>query len=179
MDYRSVAYRIKAFFDERGGQYAVIGGFALLAHGIERATFDLDFVTERELQAELIQFLEDEGYETLHRSMGYSNHLHPSNDLGRIDFVYVDEETARKLFAEARQKTILDSVEVLVPKPEHLAAMKIRALKNDPSRQQQEILDIARLAELPGTNKSEIRGYFEALDLAELYDQHLRGGPEK
>ena len=177
MDFQFVADRLSTFFQESGQSYAIIGGFGLLAYGIERATFDLDFVTDRDLQDRLIQYLEAEGYETLYRSEGYSNHLHPSNDLGRIDFVYVDQDTAEKIFASARRVTILDSIEVLVPKPEHLIAMKVRALKNDPSRQVQDLQDISRLAAVPGVDTSEVRGYFEALDLGHLLEAHFEAGP--
>jgi hypothetical protein len=177
VDFQFVAGRLRTFFKESGHSYAIIGGFGLLAHGIERATFDLDFVTDRNLQDRLIEFLEAEGYETLYRSSGYSNHLHPSSDLGRIDFVYVDQDTAEKIFASARRVTILDSIEVLVPKPEHLIAMKVRALKNDPSRQAQDLQDISRLAAVPGVDASEVRGYFEALDLGHLFETHLEADP--
>ncbi len=173
MDFRSVADRLRAFFEGSGHSYAIIGGFGLLAYGIERATFDLDFVTDRALQDRVIEFLEAEGYETLYRSSGYSNHLHPSNELGRIDFVYVDTDTAGKLFADARRVTILDSIEVLVPKPEHLIAMKVRALKNDPSRKLQDLQDISKLATLPGVDRTEVRTYFEDLDLGQLFDDYL------
>jgi hypothetical protein len=169
MDFVAVGERLRRIFEETGVEYAVIGGFALLAHGIERATFDLDFVTVRDCQDQLILALEQQGYETLHRSTGYSNHLHAEHDLGRVDFVYVDRATADQLIASAKQVEVLPGFEAKVPKPEHLAAMKVRALKNDPSREQQELADIRRLMELPGVDRSEIRRYFEGLELGHLF----------
>lgn len=175
MDFRLVARRLTTFFEEIEQPVAIIGGFALLAYGIQRATFDLDFVTSQAARDAVIAFLEAEGYETLHRSASYSNHLHPSSDLGRIDFVYVDAETAAKLFAAARPTTLLGQIDVLTPKPEHLAAMKVRALANDPSRRLQDLRDIQQLLGLPGIDREEVRGYFAAVDLEYLYEQHLRG----
>ena len=66
---------------------------------------------------------------------------------------------------------ILDGVEVLVPRPEHLVAMKVRALKNDPSRKLQDLADIQRLYALPTVDREEIRVYFDRLGLTELYDE--------
>ena len=44
---------------------------------------------------------------------------------------------------------------------EHLAAMKIHAMKNDPSRAFQEMADIQFLMTLPGVDRDEIRAYFD------------------
>jgi hypothetical protein len=59
---------------------------------------------------------------------------------------------------------------VPVPKPEHLAAMKVHAIKNDPARRHQELADIRFLMSLPGVDRGEIRRYFESSGLGELYD---------
>jgi hypothetical protein len=52
---------------------------------------------------------------------------------------------------------------------EHLAAMKIFAIKNDPTRTLAELEDIRFLLTLPGINRDEIRGYFEKHELGDLY----------
>jgi len=90
-----------------------------LGHGVTRATVDLDLVTEAAAQGGLVRFLESEGYETLHRSPGYSNHLHGSAELGRVDFVYVDGRTADKLFAGSVPRLDLAGRKALVPRAEH------------------------------------------------------------
>ena len=171
MDVAAVTHRLLTFFDERGRRFAAIGGYALLAHGIQRATFDLDLVVELDFQDALIDFLESQGYETLHCSSGYSNHLHRDSDLGRLDFVYVDPQTAESLFAGCRQREILDGIDVLVPRPEHLVAMKVQAIKNDPTRKLQDLADIRRLSRLPAVDRDEIRGYFDRLGLEKLYEE--------
>ena len=90
---------------------------------------------------------------------GCSNHLHADPALGRLDVIYVDEDTRGKIFAEARLAT-LAGVTVVVPKPEHLAAMKIHAMKNDSSRAFQDMADIQFLMRLPGVDREQIRAYF-------------------
>ena len=171
MDTAAVVGRLSAFFSESQRRFAAIGGYGLLAHGIQRATFDLDLVVEKEAQDELIAFLEAMGYDTLHRSSGYSNHLHRDADLGRLDFVYVDRETAESLFAGCSRMEILSGITVPVPRPEHLAAMKVQAIKNDPTRKLQDLADIRLLARLPGVDRDEIREYFDRVGLAELYEE--------
>lgn len=74
----------------------------MAAWGMPRTTLDVDLVVPGEAQDGLVGFLESLGYETLHRSGGYSNHLHPDPDLGRVDVVYVRGETSRELLASRR-----------------------------------------------------------------------------
>lgn len=83
--------------------------------------------------------------------------------MGRIDFVYVSGETAAKIFDNAKQVLTLNQGEMKlpVPKPEHLVAMKLFAMKNDPTRAFQEIADIHYLLMLPDINEEEIREYFK------------------
>ena len=171
-----MAERLARFFETTGKKYAVVGGYALLAHGIQRATFDIDWVVEESAQDGVIELLEGLGYETLHRSSGYSNHLHRVADFGRLDFVYVDERTASLIFDTAELREILTGVKVPVPRPEHLAAMKAQAIKNDPERKLQDLADVRSLAALPGVDRDEIRDHFDRLGLVELYDAEIADG---
>lgn len=162
---------VAGFFEREGINYAVIGAFALHAYGRSRATRDLDFVTEAQAQLNLIEFLAALGYETLHVSSGYSNHWHHDPAMGRLDFVYVSGNTSQQLFGSARKLLVLGEISVPVPRIEHLAAMKIQAMKNDPERTFQEMADILFLMQLPGSNRTEIRDYFEKLGLIDKYNE--------
>ncbi len=171
MNFARVIKEVAVFFEREGQPFAVIGAFGLQAYGLIRATSDLDFVTENSAQAKLVSFLESLGYETLHLSTGYSNHLHSDPDLGRLDFVYVGGETSRRLFESARLLPVFEGISLSVPRPEHLAAMKIQAMKNDPERTFQEMADILFLLRLSNTDQEEIRGYFEKQGMIEKYDE--------
>ncbi len=160
MELAAVVGEVCGFLDREGIPFAVVGALALHTYGYSRATNDVDLLVGSEAQDRLIAFLEKRGFETLHRSDGYSNHLHADQALGRLDVIYVDEDTRDKIFAEARL-TSLAGMSVAVPKPEHLAAMKIHAMKNDPSRVFREMADIQFLMRLPGVDRGQIRGYFE------------------
>lgn len=176
MDFRRNLVDIGAFLDESGHPWALVGALALSAYGIARTTVDLDLLTETEAQETLVAFLAELGYETLHRSRGYSNHLHPDAGRGRVDVLYVGRDTRERLFASARRLPGPEGTEILVPKPEHLVAMKVQAMKNDPSRTFQDLADIRQLLTLPGINPEEVRGYFEKHDLSHRYEEITRLG---
>lgn len=169
MDYRQVIDRLRGFFDGRSARFAVVGGIALGAYGRARATFDLDIVTDATVQDDLVRFLEDGGYETVHRSDGYSNHIHEEDALGSVDVIYVRGETGRALFAGAREEDVLPGIRALVPRPEHLIAMKVHAMANDPGRAFEEMSDIGHLMRLPGVDRDEVREAFATRGLLERY----------
>ena len=174
MNFRRVLDTVGRFLSNRGYRYALVGAFALHAYGISRATSDLDLIVEADARAELISFLESLGYETLHASAGYSNHLHALLALGRIDCIYVEGRTADRLFEGAKEMGAFQGIKVRVPRPEHLCAMKVLAMKNDPSRALQEMADIQHLLELPEIDEGEVRGYFERHGLIEAFHEIKR-----
>lgn len=176
MDFARVVRTIAGFFEQTGFRYAVIGAFGLHAYGLSRGTFDLDFVTQSEAQPQLVAFLESLGYETLHASVGYSNHLHALSALGRVDIVYVTGETSERLFRDCRIMPGPQGQPIPVPRPEHLAAMKVQAMKNDPKRVLGDMEDIRFLLTLPGVDEDEVRGYFERAGLRARYDDLKRLG---
>jgi hypothetical protein len=169
LDFERVMREIGRFFEREGLNYAVIGAFALHAYGLTRATRDLDFVTEFSAQQNLVAFLNSLGYETLYLSSGYSIHLHREPAMGRLDFVYVSGETNELLFGSICKMIRMEGISVPVPRAEHLAAMKIQAMKNDPKRTFQEMSDILFLMNLPGIDKNEIKEYFEKCGLIEKF----------
>ena len=176
MDFGRALTEIGSFLDKQSHSWALVGALALTAYGIARTTLDLDLLTESEAQEELVDFLEALGYETLHCSRGYSNHSHPQAELGRVDVIYVRAETRDRLFAAARRLPGPRGLEIAIPKPEHLAAMKIQAMKNDPDRTLQDLADIRQLMELPGVDRQHIRDEFERHGLLEHYEEITRLG---
>jgi hypothetical protein len=139
----------------------VIGGVAMAAYGMLRTTVDLDFVVAASATDDLLRFMESRGYETLRAVGGYSNHRHPDPLWGRVDFMYVSGETADKLFANCRAGLGPRGQAIPLPKPEHLAAMKALAIKNDPGRLFQDLADIRFLLALDGVDRAEIRSYLD------------------
>ena len=171
MDFSSTLGEITSFLEENDARFALIGGLALAAYGYNRSTLDIDLVVEHFHQQAIIDFLEARGFETLHRSSGYSNHRHSDPVVGRVDFVYVRGDTADKLFGATRRVLGPGGQEVPVPKPEHLIAMKLLALKNDPDRTFRELADIQVLMSDPDVDRDEVRSYFEKHGLLERYHE--------
>lgn len=157
MDFSTVLQRVRSLLDEMGVRYAVIGGLAMAAYGLSRTTLDLDLVVDAPSQEAVIQGMERLGYETVHRSLGYSNHVHADSAMGNVDFVYVEGETADRLFAAIRGVAGPRGSSMPVPSPEHLAAMKVVAMRNDPQRAFQEQSDIRHLITSAGADRDEIR----------------------
>jgi len=170
MDFAGVAESVTRFLDSRKARWALVGGVGLAAYGLARTTLDLDFATESGVQDALVTFLQAEGYETLHRSRGFSNHLHPDPRRGRLDFVYVGDDTADRLFGAARRLPGPGGLELIVAAPEHLAAMKVQALRDDPDRELQDLADIRFLLRLPGIDRAAVREYFARHGLLDRYE---------
>ena len=176
MNLKGVLTNLIRFFAREKIDFALIGAFALKAYGYVRATQDVDFLVKGEAQEKIILFLETLGYETLYRSKGFSNHLHRLAGLGRIDFVYIEGETARMIFSGTKPLLVLEDLFIPVVRPEHLIALKVFAMKNDPKRSFREMADIQHLLELPGIDRDEVRGYFEKFGQLERFDELTREG---
>ena len=101
MNFARALEAISAFLAETGHRFALVGGLALAVYGLPRATLDLDLLLDAAAQDDFVRYLESLGYETLHRSSGYSNHAHPDPFWGRVDGVYVRGETRQQIFAAA------------------------------------------------------------------------------
>jgi hypothetical protein len=167
--FKDVFKLLADFFREYEVDHALIGAFALNAYGYMRATGDIDFIVRREDQSKVIEFLDSLGFETIHRSKGYSNHVHRLSGLGQIDFVYVTGRTADAIFTEARKMPVLGNQAIHVVKPEHLVALKVFAIKNDPSRRLREMADIEYLLRLPDVDMAEVEKYFEKYGQLETF----------
>ena len=53
----------------------------------------------------------------------------------------------------------------------HLAAIKVQAMKNDPTRRHQELADVASLLRLPDVDTSEVREQFARHRMLALWDE--------
>lgn len=168
MDFRAAIELLATFFDSQKAPYAVIGGVAMAALGMPRTTLDIDIVVPAGVQDALVAHLEGLGYETLHRSAGYSNHLHPDPERGRIDVVYVRDDTERRLFGAVEVVPGFEDRELPVPKPVHLAAMKLFSIRNDPGRAERELEDVRFLIESAGVDRDRVDEYLRRYGLEEL-----------
>ncbi len=173
MDVAKVLGLVRPFFEQQGEPFAVVGGLALLAYGAPRATFDVDILVRRGVRDDLVAFLEARRFATLSVQAGFSNHQHAEPALGRLDVIYVSGTTAETVFAGCADRTIAPGVEVPVPRPEHMVAMKIQAFAKDRTRYS-DLADLQFLLSLPELDQGEARGYFESAGLSDYYGQLRR-----
>lgn len=154
-----------------GTRWALAGGFAIAAWGSTRATADLDLLVEETARKDVLAALESVGFETFNDAEGFSNLQHKEPSLGRLDLIWLAGETARKIFGAAVERLGSDGLPLLVPRPEHLVAMKVRAIQSRATRVLRDGPDIAHLLGLPGIDQNQARGYFERAGLGELYER--------
>lgn len=168
MQFDQVLRTFSEFFERETIRYAVIGGLAIRAWGHVRATQDVDFVVEQKSRAQAVAFAEAQGFETLHVSDGYSNHVRGAD---RVDFMYVDSVTAADIFNGAQHREVIAGVRMDVAKPEHLSAMKAIAIKYNPRRGWRDVDDVLFLLRLPGVDRRFVRDYFERKGLLEIFNE--------
>ncbi len=154
-----------------GARYALIGGLALSAHQIPRATQDIDFLLNR-LDAEMVDsLLRSLGYQCIHRSEDAANYR---RGLAGIDFIYAYRSRALMLIETAEIRKIgAQSLNVVTV--EGLIGLKLQALTNDPKRLQ-DLLDIRNLIQKHRANLDliQLHDYFLLFDKAALYDELIK-----
>ena len=140
----------------------------MLTYGASRNTYDCDLLVKSAVRPKLRAFLESAGYRTASETPAFSNHLHGDPDLGRLDVLYVDEETASEVFAARRKATLGANLEVEVPSPDHLIAMKTQSLRTDPERRS-DVEDLQLLLARQDVDQGAAAREFEANGLTDLY----------
>ncbi|MBN1551801.1 nucleotidyl transferase AbiEii/AbiGii toxin family protein [bacterium] len=171
MNFRNILKTLNAFFKENEIDHALIGGFALNAYGITRATIDLDILARSEDRPVIIEFLESLGYETFAMSDAFSQHEHPIPEMGRIDFLYVSGETAVTMLKESVSVTVFEDEKIKVVKPEHLVALKLYAISCNPDRYHREMDDIGNLLRLENIDLEEVKSYFMEYSSMEEFER--------
>jgi hypothetical protein len=159
---------LHGFFDQEQEPLMVVGGLAMLTYGATRNTYDCDLLARSALRPKLRTFLEAAGYRTESETPAFSNHINPDPDLGRLDVLYVDDETARQVFSAKRQTQLGAHSPVDVPSPDHLIAMKTQSLRSDPDRRS-DVEDLQLLLAREDVDQKEAARQFEANGLSELH----------
>jgi hypothetical protein len=158
------------YLSQKHYPFAVVGAYALHAYGYTRATRDVDFLTRIEYQDEIVGHLESLGFETLHRSDGYSNHLHAANG-SRVDFVYVEGKTADTVLGSAQNRLVMKGLAMPVVSPEHLVALKLFSIANDPGRKLKELADIREVVRLTKMDNDTLTKIFKEYGMSEFIDE--------
>jgi len=154
---------------------ALIGGFALPFHGVQRATGDVDFLVDVEGSDALHEALVAAGARCLHRSEDAANYS-ASRGLAPVDFIYARRERAREMLRRARPMPLRGArLRVPVVDAEALIGLKLQAVVNAPQRRAQDHADIAALVAIKrdSLNTALLREYYRLFGLEPELDRLL------
>jgi len=157
-----------AAFAELQTPPALIGGLALAAHHVVRATRDVDFLAEASDADRLHALLLDLGYRCIHRSEDAANYVRGDEGL---DLLYARRPIARRLLAEAEEReTGMGRLRVI--SAEGLIGFKLQGYINDATRTR----DLDDIRALLRSNRDtldlpQVRGYFAVFDREPLFDE--------
>jgi hypothetical protein len=149
---------------------ALIGGLALAAHQVVRATRDVDFLADADDADRLHEILLALGYRCVHRSEDAANYVRDDEGL---DLLYAHRPIARRLLTQAtRRDTAMGSLRVI--SAEGLIGFKLQALVNNPFRTR-DLDDIRALlrAQRGRLSMVEVQEYFALFDRKEMLDELL------
>lgn len=159
-----------SMFARNDTEPALIGGLAVVAHQVVRATQDVDFLLEAEAADRVHGALLDLGYRCLYRSENAANYLRGTEGL---DLLYARRPLARRLLARASERqTPMGRLRVIGV--EGLIGFKLQGFVNDATRTR-DLDDIRALLQRHRTklDMAELREYFMLFNKLELLNELL------
>jgi len=159
-----------AMFARIGTEPALIGGLAVVAHQVVRATKDVDFLVDADASNRIHVALLQLGYQCLYRSEDAANYVRATEGL---DLLYAHRPLARRLLAEASQRnTPMGRMRII--NVEGLIGFKLQAFVNDPTRAR-DVDDIRALLKIhrDSMNREELQTYFVLFNKTDLLDELL------
>ena len=173
VDMSNLAAQIRealSMFVRSGTEPALIGGLAVVAHQVVRATKDVDFLVEAEAADKVHAALLDLGYECLYRSEDAANYVRAAEGL---DLLYAHRPLARRLLAQASEReTPMGRMRII--SVEGLIGFKLQGFVNDAMRTR-DLDDIRSLLKihLTSLNMDEVREYFDLFNKPDLLNELL------
>lgn len=146
----------------------LIGGLALAAHNVVRATQDVDFLVDADVADRIHGLLLGLDYRCVHRSEDAANYLRDDEGL---DLLYAHRPIARRLLDEAKERdTPMGPLRVV--SAEGLIAFKLQGFVNDPARTR-DLDDIRSLlqANRQALDMGQVEQYFVLFERQALLDE--------
>ena len=159
-----------SMFARNGTEPALIGGLAVVAHQVVRATQDVDFLVEAEAADKVHDALLDLGYQCLYRSEDAANYVRGTEGL---DLLYAHRPLARRLLAQALGRdTPMGHLRVI--SVEGLIGFKLQGFVNDATRTR-DLDDIRALMQRHRAtlNRDELREYFALFNQMDLLNEFI------
>ena len=157
-------------FARSGTKPALIGGLAVIAHQVIRATKDVDFLVEAEAAGTVHDALLELGCQCIYRSEEAANYVRTTEGL---DLLFAHRPLARRLLAQASEReTPMGRMRII--SVEGLIGFKLQGFVNDASRTR-DLDDIRALLKLHrnSLDMDELREYFALFNRPELLNELL------
>ena len=180
MDFKLVIDKLLTAFQDKDIHYALIGGFALGALGITRATVDIDFLVHRDDLDKVHTIMTGLGYDRAFHTDNVSQYLSADNLFGEVDFLHAFREISVGMLQRAENKKIFGgTISIKVLKVEDLIGLKVQAIANDETRKPIDLADIKALIALRKTDIEWLllENYFAMFGFQDLL-KDLRKGIE-
>ena len=157
-------------FARNGTAPALIGGLAVVAHQVVRATKDVNFLVESEAADKVHAALLNLGYQCLYRSEDAANCVRAAEGL---DLLYAHRHLARRLLAQASEReTPMGRMRII--SVEGLIGFKLQGFVNDATRTR-DLDDIRALLKIHrnSLNTKELCEYFALFEKPGLLNELL------
>jgi hypothetical protein len=117
---------------KQGLKSLLVGGNAVNLVAYSRTTFDVDLLIPESDVERWISVLASHGYTIFHRTENFVRLRLASDPAAAlpIDLMLVDAETFRKMQTGSQSCDLGDDLQLAIPSPLHLIAMKLHALRN-------------------------------------------------
>ena len=174
MDFAGAFQAVLSRFQEESIEVALIGGLALGASGVARATLDMDLLIPKEEASHVRTIMRSLGYTLLHESAEVANYIHSEAAGGRVDFLYAHRPYARAMLSRAREMSIGGGQHrVKVLRVEDQIGLKVQSSSNDPTRYHQDMADIEALlrAHRDGVDRGLLKEYFELFERGKEFER--------
>jgi hypothetical protein len=157
--------------------FALMGGFALQAAGVTRATQDIDLLVLSENSPKIKDIMLKHGYDLLYESKEVLNFTSKNFELGRVDFLLARRKYTLTMLKTAKEEPVFDGkFKVKVLRPEDQIGLKVQASSNNPKRLYRDMADVRMLIETryPKLDMTLIREYFALFDREKELEDILR-----
>jgi len=177
MDFKLVLEKLLTAFNEQNIRYALMGGFAMGAWGVPKATVDIDFLVLRDNMEQVDAIMRSLSYECKHRTENVSQYVSPLQVFGEVDFLHAFRIPSLSMLQRAENRKMLgETVSVKVLKVEDLIGFKVQAIANNRERTTVDLADIEALinAHKPNIDWPLIEEYFVLFGLNDMFEELRR-----
>ena len=156
-----------------GLRFLVIGGHAVIEHGVQRGTEDADILACKDDRHKWQSLVEKLGYKLFHDGGTFLQFESTAESQWDLDLMLVSAEVLDRLLAAAKPAS-MEGAAVVVPSLEHLLRLKIHALKHGRGlRVLKDLTDVAQLLTVNRVdpNAAWVRALFEKHGDVEIYER--------